>query len=160
MQSCPKAAFSCVLLHKINLITSACLRTWITMYKELTMGENGEDITYNLVNDTNGLYLTTTDTVDVNKLLLLTLGEKRKDTVSVVFLTIVYTIIFITGVVGNVSTCIVIWRNTYMHTVTNYYLFNLAVSDLLTLFLGKYKVLRGLTIIIFCDINRSNEDVY
>jgi len=106
------------------------------MYNQLTMGSN-EEFTYNLLNDTNLSYPTTTEPLDVNQLLIQNLGVKRKDTVSVVFLTLVYTIIFITGVLGNVSTCIVIWKNTYMHTVTNYYLFNLAVSDFLTLFLGK-----------------------
>lgn len=47
--------------------------------------------------------------------------------------TLVYTVIFITGVVGNISTCIVIAKNKIMHTATNYYLFSLAVSDLLLL---------------------------
>ncbi|KAH9392547.1 G-protein coupled receptor, partial [Tyrophagus putrescentiae] len=37
---------------------------------------------------------------------------------------------------GNICTCIVIARNKYMHTATNYYLFSLAVSDLLLLVLG------------------------
>lgn len=51
-------------------------------------------------------------------------------------MTIVYLILLITGVIGNVCTCIVIARNRYMHTATNYYLFSLAVSDLLLLVLG------------------------
>lgn len=51
-------------------------------------------------------------------------------------MTIVYLIILITGVVGNVCTCIVIARNRYMHTATNYYLFSLAISDLMLLILG------------------------
>ncbi|GFY55491.1 pyrokinin-1 receptor [Trichonephila inaurata madagascariensis] len=51
-------------------------------------------------------------------------------------MTIVYTIIFLTGIIGNVCTCIVISKNRYMHTATNYYLFSLAVSDLLLLILG------------------------
>lgn len=54
----------------------------------------------------------------------------------VVPLTVVYCIIFITGVVGNVSTCVVIARNKHMHTATNYYLFSLAVSDILLLISG------------------------
>ncbi|WAR09401.1 PK1R-like protein [Mya arenaria] len=69
-------------------------------------------------------------------LLLRTLGERRKGVTTVILLTIIYTAIFITGVLGNLSTCIVIWRNSYMHSVTNYYLFNLAVSDVLTLFIA------------------------
>ncbi|KAL6259211.1 hypothetical protein P5V15_009131, partial [Pogonomyrmex californicus] len=50
--------------------------------------------------------------------------------------TLVYVTIFVTGVFGNVVTCIVIRRNPVMQTATNYYLFNLAISDLLLLILG------------------------
>lgn len=54
----------------------------------------------------------------------------------VVPLTVVYVVIFFTGLLGNVSTCIVIARNKSMHTATNYYLFSLAISDLLLLISG------------------------
>lgn len=47
-----------------------------------------------------------------------------------------YLAIFVVGVVGNVLTCTVIARNKVMWTPTNYYLFSLAVSDLLVLLLG------------------------
>lgn len=64
------------------------------------------------------------------------LGPKRDSLVIVIPMTIIYVIIFLTGVIGNVSTCIVIARNKSMHTATNYYLFSLAVSDLLLLVTG------------------------
>ena len=51
-------------------------------------------------------------------------------------LTLVYATIFVTGIFGNVCTCIVILRNRYMQTATNCYLFNLAIADLLMLLLG------------------------
>ncbi|XP_069669409.1 pyrokinin-1 receptor-like [Periplaneta americana] len=54
----------------------------------------------------------------------------------VIPITILYSLIFFTGVLGNVVTCIVISRNKHMHTATNYYLFSLAVSDLLLLVSG------------------------
>lgn len=54
----------------------------------------------------------------------------------VIPVTIIYLLIFITGTIGNISTCIVIARNKSMHTTTNYYLFSLAVSDLLLLVSG------------------------
>lgn len=54
----------------------------------------------------------------------------------VIPLTIVYSIIFLTGMLGNIITCVVISRNKSMHTATNYYLFSLAVSDLLLLLSG------------------------
>lgn len=40
-------------------------------------------------------------------------------------------IIFVVGIIGNLLTCIVIYTDRSMHTATNYYLFNLAVSDML-----------------------------
>lgn len=61
----------------------------------------------------------------------------HRDSLYVVIpVTVIYALIFITGIVGNVSTCIVIARNKSMHTATNYYLFSLAVSDLLLLVSG------------------------
>uniref|UniRef100_A0A182MZU3 G-protein coupled receptors family 1 profile domain-containing protein n=1 Tax=Anopheles dirus TaxID=7168 RepID=A0A182MZU3_9DIPT len=54
----------------------------------------------------------------------------------VVPITIIYATIFVIGVLGNVVTCIVIARNKSMHTATNYYLFSLAISDLLLLLTG------------------------
>ncbi|XP_044056105.1 neuromedin-U receptor 1 [Siniperca chuatsi] len=62
------------------------------------------------------------------------LGPRR----SSVFLPVclIYLVIFMVGVVGNGLTCTVIARNKVMWTPTNYYLFSLAVSDLLVLLLG------------------------
>lgn len=61
----------------------------------------------------------------------------RRDPLYVVIpITIIYVIIFLTGVIGNISTCVVIAKNKSMHTATNYYLFSLAVSDLLLLVSG------------------------
>ncbi|XP_011309955.1 neuromedin-U receptor 2 [Fopius arisanus] len=61
---------------------------------------------------------------------------KRDALYIVIPITIIYMAIFITGLVGNVSTCVVIARNRSMHTATNYYLFSLAISDLLLLVSG------------------------
>ncbi|KAG7213585.1 hypothetical protein KM043_002839 [Ampulex compressa] len=64
-------------------------------------------------------------------------GTQRRDSLYIVLpITVIYAVIFFTGVVGNVSTCVVIARNKSMHTATNYYLFSLAVSDLLLLISG------------------------
>ncbi|XP_076034307.1 neurotensin receptor type 1-like [Oratosquilla oratoria] len=53
-----------------------------------------------------------------------------------VAMTIIYAVICLAGIVGNVATCIVISRNRIMHTATNYYLFSMAISDLLLLVTG------------------------
>ncbi|XP_042553627.1 neuromedin-U receptor 2 [Dipodomys spectabilis] len=48
----------------------------------------------------------------------------------------VYSLIFLVGMVGNLLVCLVIVRHQTMKTPTNYYLFSLAISDLLVLLLG------------------------
>ncbi|XP_073816695.1 pyrokinin 1 receptor isoform X2 [Musca autumnalis] len=63
-------------------------------------------------------------------------GPKRDSLHVVIPLTIIYGLIFVTGVIGNISTCIVIKKNRSMHTATNYYLFSLAISDFLLLISG------------------------
>ncbi|XP_011300618.1 neuromedin-U receptor 2-like [Fopius arisanus] len=61
----------------------------------------------------------------------------RRDPLYLVIpVTIIYLSIFLTGTIGNVCTCIVIARNKSMQTATNYYLFSLAISDLLLLMSG------------------------
>ena len=57
--------------------------------------------------------------------------------VVLIVLTVIYVIIFVLGVLGNVITCIVIAKNKSMHTAVNFYLFSLAVSDLLLLLSGE-----------------------
>lgn len=66
------------------------------------------------------------------------MGSRRLPLKEIVPLSIVLVVIFLTGVVGNVCVCVVIVRNPGLHTATNYYLFSLAVSDLLLLSFGKY----------------------
>lgn len=63
-------------------------------------------------------------------------GPKRDPLYIVIPITVIYVFIFISGIAGNVSTCVVILTNKLMHTATNYYLFSLAVSDLLLLISG------------------------
>lgn len=63
-------------------------------------------------------------------------GPLRDPLYVVVPITLIYVLIFVTGVIGNISTCIVIAKNRSMHTATNYYLFSLAISDFLLLLSG------------------------
>lgn len=71
-------------------------------------------------------------------ILLTKLGPKRKSLPVVVLLLFIYSLIFLTGVLGNVFTCAVIIRTSYMRTSTNYYLFSLAISDVILLIIGMY----------------------
>lgn len=67
-----------------------------------------------------------------------TLGPRHISAAALVILSFLYIVIFLTGVLGNLCTCVVITRNRCLHTATNYYLFSLAISDVLTLLLGEY----------------------
>ncbi|KAI4486168.1 hypothetical protein M0802_012511 [Mischocyttarus mexicanus] len=68
------------------------------------------------------------------------LGPKYLPMSMVLPLTTVYLAIFVSGIFGNIATCTVIAKNSSMQTSTNYYLFNLAISDLTLLILGKLTI--------------------
>jgi neuromedin U receptor 1 len=55
----------------------------------------------------------------------------------VVPITALYSLISLTGIVGNVVVCMVIAKHPNMHTATNYYLFSLAVADVTILVFGE-----------------------
>lgn len=93
-----------------------------------------------LLNDISSSYPPTSNSIptfnDYGDNLTLIFGPKRDPLYVVIPITFVYMVIFISGVIGNISTCIVISKNKSMHTATNYYLFSLAVSDFLLLLSG------------------------
>lgn len=80
----------------------------------------------------------TLDVDDGEELVLLetSLPSVRDSIYIVIPMTIIYSTILLTGLLGNTITCIVIYKVNYMHTSTNYYLLNLALSDLLLLICG------------------------
>ena len=103
--------------------------------------ENFESVNWTQVSNSPEDYFTPTSYYDEN----LTDYENKTEYLLVpnrdplyvlIPITVIYAVILFTGLVGNVSTCIVIARNKHMHTATNYYLFSLAVSDLLLLVSG------------------------
>lgn len=63
-------------------------------------------------------------------------GPQMQDLWDTIPLTMMYGFILLAGLVGNLLVCIVIVRQSSMHTATNYYLFNLAVSDMVYLLFG------------------------
>lgn len=67
------------------------------------------------------------------------MGSRRLPLKEIVPITVILLVIFLTGVVGNACVCVVIVKHPVLHTATNYYLFSLAVSDLLLLMFGKLK---------------------
>lgn len=67
------------------------------------------------------------------------LGVRRRELPFVLLMSFVYIAILICGLIGNISTCFVIIYRKEMHTTINYYLFSLAISDLIFLFTGNFK---------------------
>ena len=57
-------------------------------------------------------------------------------------MTLFYIFLFFTGVPGNLLTCLIIFMNSYMRASPNYFLFNLAIADIMTLMLGKLSDVR------------------
>ncbi|XP_060530951.1 neuropeptides capa receptor-like [Cylas formicarius] len=63
-------------------------------------------------------------------------GPQTQELPIAIFITVINVIIFITGLLGNIAVCIVIFKQPTLHSATNYYLFNLAVSDVTLLIFG------------------------
>ncbi|XP_063856697.1 neuromedin-U receptor 2-like isoform X1 [Scylla paramamosain] len=74
------------------------------------------------------------DTFNVCSYIESKLGKPRLRYPILLPMTAMYCVIAVGGAVGNVLTCLVVAKNRTMRTSTNYYLVNLAVADLLTLF--------------------------
>lgn len=53
-------------------------------------------------------------------------------------LTLIYSAIFIMGVLGNMPIILVILRFKYMQSIANLYIFNLAITDIISLVIGKF----------------------
>jgi len=75
---------------------------------------------------------------NLDEFLKTNLGSRSRDVSGSVALTVVYGVIFVTGLLGNACTCVVIATNKHLHNATNFYLFSLAISDLVMLILGQY----------------------
>ncbi|CAF1631315.1 unnamed protein product, partial [Adineta ricciae] len=83
-----------------------------------------------------GLNLTFEEEDELVKSVVNFLGHRRRDKFAFPLLITLYSFIFATGLTGNLCTCFIIWKSRDMHTATNFYLFSLAVSDLLLISLG------------------------
>ena len=69
-------------------------------------------------------------TVDIHTYLMDMRATSRSGTENA-FLIIAYTIIVVVSFFGNLLVCYVIWKNKRLHTVTNIFIANLAVADIL-----------------------------
>ncbi|CAF1340314.1 unnamed protein product, partial [Adineta ricciae] len=83
-----------------------------------------------------GLNLTYDEEDELDRSVVNFLGHRRRNKFAFPILISLYSFIFATGLTGNLCTCVTIWKSRDMHTPTNFYLFSLAVSDLLLISLG------------------------
>eukprot|EP00095_Tigriopus_kingsejongensis_P011198 snap_masked-scaffold263_size232787-processed-gene-0.6 protein:Tk11198 transcript:snap_masked-scaffold263_size232787-processed-gene-0.6-mRNA-1 annotation:"neuropeptides capa receptor-like" len=72
------------------------------------------------------------DPMDISEYISHQLGPPHLALQTLIPLTVIYGIIFTLGFLGNISTCLVVFKYKYMQTPTNVYLSNLAISDLVT----------------------------
>ncbi|KAI5714483.1 hypothetical protein M8J77_000517 [Diaphorina citri] len=77
----------------------------------------------NLVSDVPDMYNTSISSND-------TIPIIRETSIQILF-SLIYATIFVLGVFGNVLVCYVVFHNKNMHTVTNFFITNLALSDIL-----------------------------
>ena len=57
------------------------------------------------------------------------------------FMTVFYVLVFLSGLLGNLSVIIVIVKSKGLHCAMNYYLISLAMADILIIILGKSKTI-------------------
>ncbi len=105
----------------------------------MNLAENSNRIEIKL-NDTESLI--TNQSCDRDCFLERNLGPRKNNLSFIIIMCLVFIVILLTGLFGNISTCCVIILNNCMHTTTNYYLFSLAVSDVLSLIIGKSLILK------------------
>ena len=53
------------------------------------------------------------------------------------FVTVFYVVVFISGLLGNLSVIAVVVRSKGLHSAMNYYLISLAIADILIIILGE-----------------------
>ena len=69
--------------------------------------------------------------------LLHQLGPKQRNFKLSVALTTLYSLLFLVGFFGNLLTCVIIFFNSYMRVPPNFFLFSLAIADIIALTGGK-----------------------
>lgn len=65
-------------------------------------------------------------------------GPQMQDYDIAVSMTAINILVFVTGLIGNVLVCVVIVRHPALNSPTDYFLLNLALSDLTLLIFGKF----------------------
>ncbi|XP_020298475.1 orexin receptor type 2-like, partial [Pseudomyrmex gracilis] len=87
---------------------------------------NYEDFQLNITNCTNDYCISDEDYIG---LMMDHIFPKLSDWVLIGM----HSIVFVVGLIGNALVCMAVYRNHSMRTVTNYFIVNLAVADLLVL---------------------------
>lgn len=103
----------------------------------LTLNDVSDLSSKNVVGSSLASFSSSSSLQDMDDYLEINLGPRRLPYSNLIPLTVIYCVIFFTGFAGNSVTCLVILKNQYMQTATNFYLLNLAIADMLILLTGK-----------------------
>ena len=77
------------------------------------------------------------------------------------FVTVFYVVVFISGLLGNLSVIAVVVRSKGLHSAMNYYLISLAIADILIIILGELCSVLQMQFIqpfVYCDGRKPNND--
>lgn len=88
---------------------------------------------YKMLDETFNVSVNENENSEINQTeeYLLFSREFVEDKLVQIIFCMIYTTIFILGLTGNMLVCFVVMRNSAMHTVTNLFITNLALSDIL-----------------------------
>ncbi|XP_070501225.1 neuropeptides capa receptor [Chironomus tepperi] len=114
-----------------NIVDLNATKSFLNITNDGLVGDGNNSDLFHLCDPSNEDF-----NCSVDDYLSFHLGAKQMPLETAIWVTILYVGVFVTGVFGNLIVCVVIVKNASMHTATNYYLFSLAVSDLLFLMMG------------------------
>lgn len=87
---------------------------------------NSNSSSSNKINCTNDYCISDEEYIDM-------IADYLKPSIYGWLLIVLHTIVFFGGIIGNLLVCIAVYRNHSMRTVTNYFITNLAVADILVI---------------------------
>ncbi|KAH9491883.1 Neuropeptide FF receptor 2, partial [Bulinus truncatus] len=88
-------------------------------------------VTTSFYDDASGMMMTTTATPSFNNVTELPYSTTKQKVHIIVILSVLYGIVFILALVGNISVVAVVAKDRSLHTATNFFLVNMAIADML-----------------------------
>lgn len=87
--------------------------------------------TYNMNASDTGVFILNRSNTLINSTIEELIPAVKHPLHVVVIFAIFYSVIFLFALFGNIVVVVVVWKHRWMHTVTNFFIVNLAVADVL-----------------------------